>query len=138
MQTYLIIDPETGRGIGSSQSGAPNYEPHDHEVPCSPEQYANPAGWMLNDGDLVEAPASSEPNPSLPVITYKADIWRRATDEEAEQMDEALASLPVRQRRMYADAQYLNHGDEMFAVLSDALVHLFGEPRAIELLTPSA
>src|SRR5687768_13284028 len=36
--------------------------------------------------------------------TYKADIWRRATDAEAEMIAAALASQPLRKRKIFEDA----------------------------------
>ncbi|MRI57742.1 hypothetical protein D8770_28165 [Methylobacterium sp. DB1607] len=138
MQTFLIIDPATGRSIGRSSSTAPTYEPGENEVLCTPEQYAEPRGWGLVDGALQAVPIAPEPAPpTQSVITYKADIWRRCTDEEAASIDEALKAAPIRQRRLFEDAQYLDHADEAFAFARAALIGLFDEGRAGELLAAS-
>ncbi|GJE27938.1 hypothetical protein [Methylobacterium organophilum] len=73
MQTYLLLDPATGRGIGSSQTSVPGYEPHEHEVPCTLEQFAAPKAWMLQDGALVPAPAEPPPVPGA-VSSVQAQI----------------------------------------------------------------
>lgn len=70
-------------------------------------------------------------------ITYKADLYRRATDDEAEKIEAALAAAPVRQRRLFEAAQYLDHADAEFSAMRTALVGLFGEARADELLAAS-
>ncbi|MBB5765716.1 hypothetical protein ABEV34_11850 [Methylorubrum rhodesianum] len=74
---------------------------------------------------------------SQPSITYKADLWRRCTDEEADAIDGALKAAPVRQRRLFEDAQYLDHADESFVFARAALSELFGEARAAALLAIS-
>lgn len=64
-------------------------------------------------------------------------IWRRATDEEAEQMQAALDAQSVRLRNIYAGAAWIETTDELYGVLQAALVGLFGEQRAAELLEPT-
>lgn len=73
MQTYLLLDPATGRGIGSSQTTAPDYEPHEHEIPCNIEQFSEPKAWMLQDGNLIPAPAEPDPVPGA-VSSVQAQI----------------------------------------------------------------
>ena len=138
MQTFLIIDPETGRSIGHSSSTAPEYLPSASEVPCSAEQFAEPKKWAWADGELQ--PIEPEPDPvppPAPVITYKADLYRRTTEEEAEAIEMALAAAPVRQRRLFESALHLDHSDEAFAFAQEALVGMFGKKRAGELLAAS-
>lgn len=74
---------------------------------------------------------------SLPRRTYKADIWRRATDAQAEEIEDLLASAPVRQRRLYEDATYLDHADPLFASLRAAIAERFDAATADALLAPS-
>ncbi len=96
-------------------------------------------GWVVKEDGSYGPPPEPEVvlPPPAPLITFKADLWRRATDEEAVQMDEALHELPVRLRRMYEDSQHIGHGDEFFPALSEGLIGLFGEARASELLLAS-
>lgn len=106
------------------------------EVVAVPEEVE--PNWRREEG-VFHPPALIviEPVPVSPVITFKADIWRRCTDEEAASIDEALKAATIRQRRLFEDAQYLDHADEAFAFAHAALVSLFGETRASELLAAS-
>ncbi|TNC14932.1 hypothetical protein FF100_04980 [Methylobacterium terricola] len=71
-------------------------------------------------------------------ITYKADIYRRASDEEAEAIETALMHVPVRQRRLFESALHLDHAAPEFAQMKIALEEMFGSDRAAELLSPSS
>ena len=73
-----------------------------------------------------------------PVRIYKADLWRRATDAEAVTIDQALADQPVRLRRLFDDATFLDPTDPEFAAFRAGFIAAFGEARAAELLAPSA
>lgn len=101
-----------------------------------------PTVWPRDDDGvqtqaaLDEVLASTRPV-AAPVITYKADIWRRCTDAEAAKIDDALKASSIRQRRLFEDAQYLDHSDEAFAFAREALIGLFGEERASDLLAAS-
>ena len=102
-----------------------------------------PTVWPRDD-DGEQTEASLEPvlaaagKQNAPVgITYKADIYRRATDEEAEAIEMALMHAPVRQRRLFESALHLDHSAPEFAQMKMALEEMFGEKRASELLLPS-
>ena len=77
------------------------------------------------------------PPPPPPLTIFKADIWRRATDEEAEAMDAMLAAQPVRLRNIFRDAQTLSSDDELYPTLLAGLTQIVGAERAAELLAPS-
>lgn len=83
--------------------------------------------------------APAEPHPEPPALTklYKADIWRRATDTEAEVIDGMLMSQPARLRRLWSDATFLSTTDELFTMIHAAAVQVFGEARANVLLQPT-
>lgn len=85
----------------------------------------------------LDAVLASSRMPSAPVITYKADIYRRCTEVEAEAIEMALAGAPVRQRRLFESALHLDHSDDAFAFAQEAMVGMFGEKRAGELLAAS-
>lgn len=91
---------------------------------------------MIWDGTSLSAPVI-DPVPA-PALTYKADLWRRATDDEAAVIWQALSQQPIRKQRLFADCDYLDHADADFAEFRDGLVSAFGQPRADELLAPSA
>lgn len=67
----------------------------------------------------------------------KADIWRRATEAEADAMDAALNAAPARLRRAYDAAQYIDSGDEWFDELQAGIAAAVGGKRAAELLAPT-
>ena len=78
------------------------------------------------------------------VSTSKADIWRRATDAEAEAIDALLRDpppdlgmSPVKLRRLWEDATSIDHTDPLFGTIRAIAVEHFGEERADALLKPS-
>ncbi|GJE77297.1 hypothetical protein [Methylorubrum suomiense] len=93
-------------------------------------------GDLFEDGNFRKPDPLPEPDP-LPVITYKADIYRRCTDAEAEAIEMALAAAPVRQRRLFESALHLDHSDAAFAFAQEAMVGMFGKDRADALLAAS-
>jgi len=96
------------------------------------EFIANPGARRWHDGAVI--PFDPPPPQPQPRIIYKADIWRRASNAEADTMDAMLDSQPARLRRMWADAQYLQSDDELYATIEAALTAQFGATRAAELL----
>lgn len=72
-----------------------------------------------------------------PPRTYKADIWRRATEQEAEAIEAMLTNQSARIRGLWYDSSYILHTDELFQLAWDNAVQAFGEERAGELLAPS-
>lgn len=84
---------------------------------------------------------SGEPTPPTPppapVLTFKKDIWLRSTDEEADIIKEVLGKQTLRKQRIFNEAQFLNHSDELFSELYDGFVKAFGKDRADGLLAAS-
>lgn len=80
----------------------------------------------------------SDPPPP-PVLTKvaKADLWRRLTEPEAETLDAALQAAPLRLRRIFEAAQYLDTADEDYPALRAGIVAALGETRADEVLAPT-
>lgn len=97
---------------------------------------------VWRDGALAqvdEAEIGPRPAPlEIPRRTYKADIWRRATDAEAATIDANLEAKGLRMRNLFNDAQHLDHADPLFLDLKEAFAQAFGDQRADELLAPSA
>ncbi len=109
-------------------------------LPITNEQWED---WVANaparrwDGtQLLEVTPAV---PSAPSFTrlYKSEVWRRATDAEAEQLDAALSAAPVRLRRLWADSTVLDTTSEDWPLLRDPVVQLLGAARAAELLAPT-
>lgn len=86
-------------------------------------------------GAFTRPPAP--PAPPAPYRIAKADIWRRATDAEAEAMDAALSAAPVRLRRAYDAAQFIASDDIWFAELEAGIAAAVGPARVAELLARS-
>lgn len=80
---------------------------------------------------------SDIPMPVVPVITYKKDIWLRATDEEADVIEAVLSQQTTRKQRIFNEAQYLDHADALFSELFAGFVTAFGQERAEQLLFAS-
>lgn len=85
--------------------------------------------WQLEAMPEVTAPVQ--------MITYKKDIWVRATDAEADTIEQVLAQQSTRKQRIFADAQYLDHADPLFAELREGFEAAFGKERASQLLAGS-
>ncbi|MCJ2030710.1 hypothetical protein MKK50_15140 [Methylobacterium sp. J-043] len=72
-----------------------------------------------------------------PIVTFKKDIWVRATDPEAETIEVVLAQQTTRKQRIFNEATYLDHADPFFVELKAGFVSAFGKKRAEELLAAS-
>lgn len=100
---------------------------------------------IIVDGEPVEisdeewAAQNPEPAPSepMPYQIAKADLWRRATEKEAEAMDAALSDAPARLRRAYDAAQYIASDDPWFPELQAGITAAIGAKRAAVILARS-
>ena len=99
------------------------------------EMLANPGRRRWLDGALVE---HELPPVEIVTILYPADLWRRTTDDEAEQIDAAMQQQPLRIRRIFNTASSYRSDDDLWPMLTGAAETLFGAVRAAELLAPSA
>lgn len=77
----------------------------------------------LNAALAAYDPASVPPPPVVPVITFKADVIRRCTDDEADALDAALANASSKLRRLYNDIIHIDHSAAEFPVLHDAILN---------------
>jgi hypothetical protein len=96
---------------------------------------------MKPDGsviDVSDAELALGPVPPSPSITYKADIWRRATDAEAATIVAVLGQQSLRKQRLFNDATVLGHADPEFTELKAGFIQAFGAARADQLLAASA
>lgn len=92
--------------------------------------------WIV---EPVPPPEEAElPPPEDRHILSKATLWRRVTDAEAEAMDAALNSAPLRLRRLFEAAQYIDDRDADYPALRSGIVAALGADRAAEVLLPEA
>ncbi|MBS9720163.1 hypothetical protein JYU29_05615 [Tianweitania sp. BSSL-BM11] len=96
---------------------------------------SNSGARRWDDGHVVpyEPPAAPEP----PLILFPADLWRRTSDDEAEQIEAAMNAQSARLRNLFRTAQTYQSDDPLWPVLQAAATDLFGEERAAALLAPS-
>jgi len=80
-----------------------------------------------------ETGALSEPPPP-PRTIYKADIFRRATEAEAETITEILGQQSVRLQQIWANALYISTNDDFYPMIETAFGAAFGAARASQLL----
>lgn len=106
--------------------GVPQDEPAPHKL--FEQQNFDPVALTITPFP----PMSSEP-----AKTFKTDFWGRCTDDEATALFADLQEADVRMRAMFEAAQYIGHGDPLFATLQAAVTARVGAPRAAELLAPS-
>lgn len=92
-------------------------------------------GWTYDGSEFSEP--EPEPEPVRNYFTYKTDIWQRVTDAEAETLDAQLGQAPAKQRRMWDDAQSVEHSSDYYFVLREQMISEFGESRTDEVLAPS-
>lgn len=88
------------------------------------------------DGNTI-APYEPSVGSDAVIVLYPADLWRRASDEEAVAIDEAMQTQPLRLRRIFQNAQTFQSNDELWPLLFAAAVDLFGDARARQLLATS-
>lgn len=76
--------------------------------------------------------------PTVPVTTlYAVDLWSRLTDAEAEQVEGAMATQPVRVQNIFKAASSYRSDHELWSLLQATAVDLFGQARAAEILASS-
>lgn len=69
-----------------------------------------------------------------PVVTFKADLFRRMTDAEVTTFEGLMGQQPKRKQKIFDHAQYLDHSDPDFQQLRVEMEKAFGPARTAELL----
>lgn len=90
-------------------------------------------GKMWDGERIVEPPVP----PAGPIVVYPADLWRRTTSTEAEQIEAALSQQPMRTQNIFWTAREYRSDDELWPLLMALGFALFGEQRTSELLASS-
>ncbi len=104
-------------------------------VELSEDQYEdlvqNQGFRRFEKGKIVEyAPPVSEPVTILPAVA----LWERLTEDEADQVNETMATQPVRTQRIFTTANTFRSDHELWPLLEQMATELFGAERAGELL----
>lgn len=136
-QTYppeIITDDETGDTISEKK----NPDIPSDAVRVSDEQWQKAQSmdlWRASDGSLTSPPVQ-EPVEPVPVIIIlpAVTLWERLTEDEADQVNEAMATQPVRTQRIFTTANTFRSDHELWPLLQQMATELFGAERAGELL----
>lgn len=137
---YGEPDPETGERPIVGEEPNPDCLAPAGAVEITEAQWRdlldNPGARRWQGGEVVPY---ERPVPPPPVLTRiaKADVWRRLTEPEAVTLDAALQTAPLRLRRIFEAAQYLDTTDEDYPALRAGIVGALGEARADEVLAPT-
>lgn len=105
-------------------------------VPAGKKAYQLADGWAVID----PLPTFLPPEPEVPVVrqvTYKADIARRCTEEEATKLRALLDATDDKFYLLYTGVQQIEHDSPEFPTLYGALVQTIGQERTDIVLAPS-
>lgn len=135
--------------MGGPAAFAAHYEPlpgEDHGALVFPEETAQTdIDAVQKKLDALRAGTLTAPTLAALIITYKADVVRRCTDDEAAAFDAALTAASVKLRLLWNSIQYIDHAAPEFQVLHDAILAALtkimaadqAEVRTTTLLMPS-
>ncbi|WP_313665752.1 hypothetical protein [Shinella sp.] len=75
-----------------------------------------------------------------PVVTvlFPVDLWSRLTEAEADAVEAAMATQPVRVQNIFRAASSYRNDHELWSLLEAVATGLFGAERAAEILAASA
>jgi len=90
----------------------------------------------IYDGETWTAPPIPEPPESVTIV-YPVDLWSRMTDAEAEAVEAAMATQPVRIQNIFRFASSYRSDHELWPLLVSMATDLFGATKAAEILAPS-
>ena len=96
---------------------------------------------LINEGDVYDAEENEISTPGVEPQTYfvrSGDLWERLTDEEAEQVEAAIATQPIRIQNIFRARTEYHSDHELFPLLTEIAETLFGSERASVILAPSA
>lgn len=130
----IITDDGTGETISEKK----NPDIPNDAVPVTDEQWQAAQSmnlWRASDGSLTSPPVP-EPVEPVPVVTIlpAVALWERLTEAEADQVNEAMATQPIRTQRIFTTASTFHSDHELWPLLEQMATELFGAERAAELL----
>ncbi|MBX8802956.1 hypothetical protein HBA92_19695 [Ochrobactrum sp. MR28] len=98
------------------------------EVPLKPSENHH---WQNGEWVYVEPEPEPEAVISIPAVTF----WERTTEAEGSAIEAMLNQQPFRIRQIFMAAQSYRSDHELWPLLQSAAISLFGEERALELLS---
>lgn len=95
--------------------------------------------WLTYHADTKAFSGQAGPPqpPTVPVVTFKKDVWTRATADEVEKIDAFLNTQTIRDQRIFNDTSMINHEDPLYTALLTGFSGLFGADRATQILSAS-
>ena len=107
------------------------------QVMTVPDDMANRDRAMIAEwvaaGNVIE-PYLPEPLPEPVIIIPAVTLWERMTDAEAIQVNDVMATQPIRTRQIFLTANTFRSDHELWPLLQQIASTLFGVERAAELL----
>jgi len=98
------------------------------------ELLSNPGARKFVNGEVLEyTPPIPEPEPVV-IVLPAVTLWERLTEDEADQVHDAMATQPVRTQRIFTTANTFRSDHELWPLLEQIANQLFGAERAAELL----
>lgn len=98
------------------------------EVPTAPEHASQTWDFILQAWSAPPAPV---------IVLYPGDLWSRLTNAEADQVEAAMATQPVRVQNIFRSASSYRSDHELWPLLENVATGLFGTARAREILAAS-
>ncbi len=89
----------------------------------------NVYGKIWNGSEIVDP----TPEPEVTILP-SVTLWERLTEDEAEQVNAAMATQPFRTRQIFLTANTFRSDHELWPLLQQMANNLFGPARANELL----
>lgn len=140
--SVAVIRTRVNTAFGSDPTPAILDEANVDAVEATPAPTPGP-NQTVREGDPTEQNGKwvqtwvveNAPRPSY--FTFKGDIWRRVTEDEARELDEDLTALPVRLRRLWDDSAQINHDDEYGQILIQTMTDRWGAERVAIVMAPS-
>lgn len=97
--------------------------------------------YQMINGERVQMDESEIPSfgPLPPVTVLPAvTLWERLTNAEADQVNTTMATQPFRTRQIFMTANTFRSDHELWPLLESMATDLFGEERAVQLLSTQA
>ncbi|WP_010660189.1 hypothetical protein [Brucella anthropi] len=106
-----------------------------HVIPSDGAYWQPAVDEAARLGNALPFEPEPEPIPGSDVtILPSVTLWERMTDDEAEQVNAAMATQPFRTRQIFLTANTFRSDHELWPLLVQMATDLFGEERAAELL----